>query len=66
MPCSAMLLLEPTVAYRRVPSGLAIRFLVQWWLSVPPGSGATCTPGAEIDVAPGEYGKRTTASVLAT
>ncbi|MNI84691.1 hypothetical protein D3C73_1416170 [compost metagenome] len=65
MPFSATLLLEPTDTYSLLPSALAIRFLVQWWL-MPAGRSVTRTPGAEICVWPVSYGKRSTASALAT
>ena len=66
MPFSPTLLFEPTVTYSVLPSALAIRFLVQWWFSGPPGKSMTFTPRAVIDVWPGWYGNFSTASVLAT
>ncbi|MCY1553218.1 hypothetical protein D9M68_896810 [compost metagenome] len=65
MPFSATLLLDPTDAYSLLPSGLAIRFLVQWWL-MPAGRSAIFSPGESILVCPVSYGKRITASALAT
>jgi hypothetical protein len=46
--------------------GLAMMFLVQWWLIGPAGRSTTLTGAAVMRVWPGWYGKRTTASVLAT
>lgn len=65
MPFSAMLLLEPTVTKSLLLSGLAIKFLVQWWLMGPAGSATKVVAAARICVSPAVYGNRTTASVLA-
>jgi hypothetical protein len=66
IPRSATLLLEPTVAYSLLPSGLAMRPLVQWWLSVPPGRSTSLVGVAVMRVSPFLYGNHTTASVFAT
>ena len=66
MPFSATLLFDPTATNSFVPSADAITFLVQWWLIVPPGRSATFTGAAVIVVCPAWYGKRTSASALAT
>ncbi len=65
MPFSPALLLEPTVAYSLLPSGLAMMFLVQWWLIGPPGRSVTLTGCAVICVCPGWYGTFTMASEFA-
>ena len=53
MPFSPTLLLEPTVAYSLLPSGLAMTFLVQWWLIGPPGRSVTLTGAARDAGLPG-------------
>jgi hypothetical protein len=52
MPFSPTLLLEPTVTYSFEPSGLAMTFLVQWWLIGPAGRSATLRGAAVIWVWP--------------
>ena len=65
-PRSPALLLDPTLTYSRLPSGLASRFFVQWWLIGPPGRSTSLVPGAVITVSPLRYGKLSTASAFAT
>ena len=66
MPRSPTLLFEPTVAYSFVPSGLAIRLFVQWWLIGPAGRSTSFVPAASMRVSTPSYGKRTIAFELAT
>src|SRR2546423_8944411 len=66
IPFSPTLLLEPTDTYSFDPSGRAMTFLVQWWLILPPGRPVILVPGLVMCVAPLVYGKRISASVLAT
>ena len=65
MPCSAALLFEPTDTYSLLPSRLATTFLVQWWLSGPPGRSATLVTAPRALTSPVWYAIFTSASVLA-
>jgi hypothetical protein len=52
MPRSPTLLLEPTLTYSLLPSGLASRFFVQWWLIGPAGRSSSLRAGRRDAVSP--------------
>ncbi len=66
MPFSPALLFDPAVAYSLLPSGVAMMFLVQWWLMAPAGRSVTFTPGDPMLVSPLRYWNFRMASLSAT